>query len=217
MSASRQERRARAAHLGPERRRPEVLDVALGLFRRNGYEATSMEMIARAARVTRPVVYACFPSKGELFRALLDREERRLVRQIAAALPRKPNLSDPEQTLIDGFVGVLTAAHVAPDSWGAIFLSEHTHPEIAARVETARGEVRSRLAELAGPILAARAIADPDGSLGRLVAHLLMGNAEAAARLMLTGTDEWEPRSLGRLVGRMVTPALDVLGSEGSA
>ena len=49
--------RKRAAHLGPERRRPEVLDAALKLFLERGYEGTSMEAIARAAGVTKPVVY----------------------------------------------------------------------------------------------------------------------------------------------------------------
>ena len=40
--------RKRAAHLGPERRRPEVLDAALELFLENGYQGTSMEAVARA-------------------------------------------------------------------------------------------------------------------------------------------------------------------------
>src|ERR687895_691118 len=40
--------RARAAHLGPERRRPLVLDAAFELFLERGYEGTSMESIAEA-------------------------------------------------------------------------------------------------------------------------------------------------------------------------
>jgi len=60
--------RRRAAHLGPERRRPLVLDAAFDLFVKRGYEGTSMEAIAAAAGVTKPVVYDCFPSKEELFR-----------------------------------------------------------------------------------------------------------------------------------------------------
>src|SRR5881275_911507 len=80
--------RQRAAHLGPERRRPLVLDAAFGLFVERGYEGTSMEAIAAAAGVTKPVVYDCFASKEELFAALLRREESRVLGQIAAALPR---------------------------------------------------------------------------------------------------------------------------------
>ncbi len=94
--------RKRAAHLGPERRRPEVLNAALELFLESGYQGTSMEAVARAAGVTKPVVYACFDSKDELFRSLLAREEKRILGEIQAAF-EGIDLSDPETTLIEGF------------------------------------------------------------------------------------------------------------------
>ena len=75
---------ARAAHLGPERRRPMVLDAAFELFLEHGYDGTSMEAVARATGVSKPVVYACYPSKDELFKALLRREEERVLGEIAA-------------------------------------------------------------------------------------------------------------------------------------
>src|SRR4051794_29826353 len=78
-SSHRATHRKRAAHLGPERRRPQVLDAALELFLERGYEGTSMEAVAGAAGVTKPVVYACFAGKDELFRALLRREEERIL------------------------------------------------------------------------------------------------------------------------------------------
>src|SRR5438046_5724801 len=76
------DRRGRAAHLGPERRRPLVLDAAFELFLEHGYDGTSMDAVAHAAGVTKPVVYDCFASKEELFTALLQREERRVLEQI---------------------------------------------------------------------------------------------------------------------------------------
>src|SRR5438128_7131431 len=81
--------RRRAAHLGPERRRPLVLDAALPLFVEHGYPATSMDMIAEAAGVTRPVIYDCFANKEELFTALLERESGRLLENALASLPRE--------------------------------------------------------------------------------------------------------------------------------
>ena len=42
------EGRQRAAHLGPEVRRPLVLDAARHLFVKHGYRGTSMEGIAAA-------------------------------------------------------------------------------------------------------------------------------------------------------------------------
>jgi AcrR family transcriptional regulator len=72
-------KRRRATHLGPERRRPQVLDAALELFLKRGYEGTSMQAVADQAGVTKPVVYACYSSKDALFRALLEREENRIL------------------------------------------------------------------------------------------------------------------------------------------
>src|ERR671925_1626291 len=95
------QRRKRAAHLGPERRRPEVLDAALQLFLEYGYDGTSMQQIGDRAGVTKPVVYACFPAKDELFRALLAREEERILSEIQAAFAQGQP-SDPEQTLVEG-------------------------------------------------------------------------------------------------------------------
>ena len=173
-----------------------------------------MAMIAQAAKVTRPVVYACFPDKKELFKALLDREERRLLGQIISALPKRPNLDAPVETLEQGFRGVLIAASKAPDSWGLIFVTEHGSPEVAKRVERARASVREQLGGLARPILAHRGIADEGGRSSELVATLLFGNAEAGVRLMLNDPEAWTPDELGPLLGRMVAPALDVLAEE---
>ena len=50
--------RVRAAHLGPERRRPQVLDAALKIAVERGSHAVSMEAVAQSMGVTKPVVYA---------------------------------------------------------------------------------------------------------------------------------------------------------------
>src|SRR5437868_5200776 len=105
-AAKAEHHRKRAAHLGPERRRPEVLDAALDLFLEHGYDGTSMQAVADRAGVTKPVVYACFPGKDELFRALLAREEARILAEIQGAF-ENADLADPETTLIDGYTGFL--------------------------------------------------------------------------------------------------------------
>src|SRR5215207_3853981 len=105
--------RPRAAHLGPERRRPQVLDAALALFLERGYDGTSMQAIADRAEVTKPVVYACFPGKDQLFRALLAREEQRILAEIQGAFAAA-DLSDPETTLIEGYIGFLRAVGSSP-------------------------------------------------------------------------------------------------------
>src|SRR5580704_4552460 len=110
-------RRPRAAHLGPERRRPQILDVAFELFVQSGYRATSMDAIAQAAGVSKPVVYACFSSKAELFGELLDREERRMLTQFGVALAAATRLDDVETTLTTGFISMLRAVTDTPEAY----------------------------------------------------------------------------------------------------
>ena len=57
--------RARAEHLGPERRRPQVLDTALEIAAEHGVANVTMALVAERMEVTRPVVYACYSGRGE--------------------------------------------------------------------------------------------------------------------------------------------------------
>ncbi len=204
--------RKRAAHLGPERRRPEVLDAALKLFLEGGYEGTSMEAIAGAAGVTKPVVYACFPGKEELFRALLHREEERILGEIAAAF-EGADLNDPESTLVDGYTAFLGAVAASPEVYRLIFLGEGGgNAAVAKRIQLGREAQVSTLADLARSWLAARGRGGKDVEReARLIGTAIAGIGEYGARLLLSGTDDWTPETLGRELGRLVAAAQDAV------
>jgi AcrR family transcriptional regulator len=198
--------RKRAAHLGPERRRPQVLDAALALFLERGYEGTSMAAIADAAGVTKPVVYACFPGKDELFRALLRREEERILREIQSAFA-DADLSDPEPTLIEGFTGFLRAVAASPDVYKLIFLGEGGgNTAVARRIQRGREAQVETLSRLARGWLRGRNGSRPRISIdarARLLGNAIAGLAESGARLLLSGEDRWTPETLGRELGRL--------------
>ena len=200
--------RKRAAHLGPERRRPEVLDAALKLFLEGGYEGTSMEAVARAAGVTKPVVYACFPGKEELFRALLRREEERILGEIESAFAGA-DLSDPESTLVDGYTAFLGAVASSPEVYRLIFLGEGGgNAAVARRIQLGREAQVKTLSELARTWLAARGT--PEAELdrkARMLGNAIAGIAESGARLLLSGTDDWTSETVGRELGRLVASA----------
>src|SRR3954462_990003 len=144
-------KRKRAPHLGPERRRPEVLDAALKLFLRGGYDGTSMQAVADQAGVTKPVVYACFDSKDELFRSLLRREEERILAEIQGAFA-EADLSDPETTLTEGFIGFLRAVGDSPDVFRLIFMGEGGgNAAVADRIRRGRQAQVDTLSSLARP------------------------------------------------------------------
>src|SRR5215211_1993994 len=141
--------RKRAAHLGPERRRPEVLDAALELFLVGGYHGTSMQAVADKAGVTKPVVYACFESKDELFRSLLRREESRILAEIQGAFV-DADLSDPETTLTEGFIGFLRAVGESPEVYRLIFMGEGGgNAAVADRIQRGRQAQVDALSRLA--------------------------------------------------------------------
>src|SRR5579875_316685 len=93
--------RERAAHLGPDRRRPEVLDAALALIVEDGVDAVTMGALADRLGVTRPVVYACYPGRSAVLEALLAREQQRLLAEVLRALPRTPPSKDPQRMLYE--------------------------------------------------------------------------------------------------------------------
>jgi AcrR family transcriptional regulator len=203
--------RKRAAHLGPERRRPEVLDAALKLFLVSGYDGTSMQAVADEAGVTKPVVYACFSSKDELFRALLAREEERIVGEIQGAFA-DADLSDPETTLVEGFTGFLRAVGESPEVYRLIFLGEGGgNAAVATRIQRGREEQVRRLSELAKGWLESdgngkRSNAEIDKT-ARLLGNSIAGLAESGARLLLSGDDDWTSETLGRELGRLAAAA----------
>jgi AcrR family transcriptional regulator len=190
--------RPRARHLGPKRRRPQVLDVALRLFIDKGYESTSMDEIAGAAGVTKPVVYDCYAGKEELFNALLRREEERVLSQIAAALPAGVDLDDPERTLIEGFTAFFKAVAAAPDSYRVILLGGGgANSAVQRRVRRGRQQQVEAVAGLASRWLEAEGA---DDAAALLVGEAVVSLAEAGARTLLVD-DSWTPESLGQALG----------------
>jgi AcrR family transcriptional regulator len=203
-------KRRRAAHLGPERRRPQVLDAALELFLEHGYDGTSMQAVADQAGVTKPVVYACFAGKDELFRALLAREESRILGEIQSAF-QGADLSDPESTLIEGYTGFLRAVAASPDVYRLIFLGEGGgNAAVARRIQRGREAQIDALAGLARGWLELR----EGGSAGkgkertaRLLGYSIAALAEAGARLLLAESSDWTPETLGPELGRLAAAA----------
>jgi AcrR family transcriptional regulator len=207
--------RVRAEHLGPERRRPQILDVAYGLFFERGYRATSMDEIARAAGVTKPVIYSCFSSKAELFGALLDREERRMLAQFGAALAAGSHPGDVEATLTTGFTSMLRAVADTPEAYRIALLGGGgADALIDTRVR------RGREAQIAAIAAAARVWLDGTmppqrvDAAAQFVGQTLVSIGEAGVRMLLSAPEQWTPETLGRMLGRLAANGFAALTSE---
>src|SRR3954466_6851190 len=77
-----------ANRLPAARRRRQLLGVALEVFAAHGFHATSMDEVATAAGVTKPVLYQHFPSKRALYVELLEDVGNQLLTQLASATDR---------------------------------------------------------------------------------------------------------------------------------
>jgi AcrR family transcriptional regulator len=200
--------RARAAHLGPERRRPLILDAALEVYVEHGYRGTSMQAVADAAGVTKPVVYECFPNKDELLLALLDREEQRLMDAIAESLPSNLLSENVEAVLAAGFTAFLTGAGQAPNSWRVVFESGWTSGSVVAkRVRRAREMVVGQLRELVRQYMALGGIDDIDRK-APVVAELIATISESCARMLVLEHHPWTAAELATYAARILTRGL---------
>lgn len=82
-----------------------LIEVATHLFLKRGFDATSIDAVAEAARVSKPTVYAQYGDKRGLFAAVLRREIARWLAPLAEAAAEMqldgPCEGSVEQRLID--------------------------------------------------------------------------------------------------------------------
>jgi len=76
----------RSARLPRDERRAQLLKAAQEVFVANGYHGAAMDEIAETAHVSKPVLYQHFPSKRELYLALLDNHLSALTDLMMGAL-----------------------------------------------------------------------------------------------------------------------------------
>src|SRR5581483_9781674 len=86
--------------LTAEQRRQQLFSVALELFARRGYRATTMDDIAESAGVTKPLVYQHFSSKRALYLELVNSIAQELVIAVREAVAQAKG---PRQEVEMGF------------------------------------------------------------------------------------------------------------------
>lgn len=154
-------------------RAEQLLDTAEALFADQGYADTSVEDIARAAGITRPIVYQRLGNKEAAYLAVVERVRRDLEeRVVAAALSQ----TDPREQLaagIDAFLGYLEHQ---PRRWTLLYGSSTvTVGELGERLTDARFTtvemIRALLASHAG-----------EGPEIEAFAHLVSGAVEQLGR-----------------------------------
>jgi len=82
-------------------RRSEILQAARNLYERYGYKKTTMDDIAKAARITKPTIYSYFKGKKDILVALVEWEGSRILERGLSGAGEK---ASPEEQLAAMFL-----------------------------------------------------------------------------------------------------------------
>jgi AcrR family transcriptional regulator len=169
-------------------REQQMLATARDLFAQRGYADVTMDEVASAVGVTKPLLYTYFGNKEQLFLAGMQPAAEKLLASVVEAVR---GASTPTAALRDGlhaYFAFLDADHVA---WRVLY--DETLPA-GGEVARAVGSYRDRLARLVtaalpveGPAVEPLAIAilGAAEALGRWWTHTQAMPADRAAELLI--------------------------------
>jgi len=154
-------------------REAQMVAAAERLFSERGYHGVSMDEIAAASGITKPMLYDYFGSKEGLFLACVERARGRLFEEIASAVR---GADEAEAALRAGVEAFLAFANEQRETWTVLFGE-------GGRFNEAAGAIRAEQAGLIAQLL--RELPgwerEPDEEELDALAHVFVGAAEAIA------------------------------------
>lgn len=190
------------------RRRHQLLDVARDLFAARGFHATSMDDVAEAAGVTKPVLYQHFPSKRALYRELLEDVARRLLTEITAAAT---SADTGRQSVQAGFAAYFKFVRENQSAFRLLFGA-------SVRNDAEFAEVAEGVVNLLADAVAEMMAIDVAAEHRRVIAHSLVGIAEAVSRRALFDpTVEQDPEVLAHWTAELAWYGLRGVRTEAEA
>jgi AcrR family transcriptional regulator len=170
--------RRRGIRMPRKARRAQLLDAALEVFVAQGYHSAAMDDIAERAGVSKPVLYQHFPSKLDLYLALLDQTCDTVIDAVREALASSAdNNKHRVQATMDVFYAYVANAGGA---FRLVFESDLVNePAVRERVDRVTHESAESIAAV---------IHDDTGLASEeaeLLAVSLVGMAQVSARFWL--------------------------------
>lgn len=177
-----------------EVRQRQILDAATVVFSRRGFHAASMDDIAEAAGVSKPMIYAYLGSKDDLFTACIRREALRLMEVISAAVPG--GLVPLDERLRRGLLAFFEFVTGYRDGWIVLYRQARVHGSFAGEIARARERI---IVMVAG--LLARSSDEDARARAMPLAHAVVGAAEALSDWGLEHPEETPDALVSRLMG----------------
>ena len=122
-----------------------ILDVAHARFAAHGFAAVTMDDVAAAAGVTKPLLYAYFGNKERLYLACMERAGEAMFATVGAAVS---DATSPADALRRGLHAFFAFVDEDRDAWRVLF--DETLPaggELAARVVAHRERLLALVAQ----------------------------------------------------------------------
>ena len=167
----------RGVRLSRKARRTQLLGAARDVFAAQGYHAAAMDDIADRAGISKPVLYQHFPSKLELYQALLTTYAQDLVARLREAIEAT---SDNEQRVRGAVSAYFDFVAGEGEAFRLVFESDlRGEPEAAAVLDNALADCIDTVAD---------AVTTDSGlnrDRARLLSVGLVGLSQIAARYWL--------------------------------
>jgi len=182
-------------------RREQILDVALDVFATSGFHGASMNDVAEAAGVTKPVLYQHFDSKRDLYKALLDEVGNRLLDSIAKATAEATDGKSQTELGFRAYFRWVSDDHAG---FRLLFGSGTSNDDEFAAAVT---KITAEAAAATAPLIAV----DISESARRTLAHALVGMAEGASRRLVELGDDFDPDQIATEVSTLAWAGLRAL------
>jgi TetR/AcrR family transcriptional regulator len=145
-----------------ERRRAEILDAAEALYIKKGWDAMTVEQVARSARLSRALVYVYFRDKEDLLFAIGERAMHLLRQRFAAAAATRGSGMDQIEAIGRAYIG-----YAAEFPHYFDFCSRFQAQAIATDPSTNEGACKIAGDQVLATVIAAIDVGVRDGSIRR--------------------------------------------------
>jgi AcrR family transcriptional regulator len=179
-----------APRLPREQRREQLLDAAMTVLGGCQLQELSMEAVANAAGVGKPVLYTVFRTRSELVAALLRREHQRGIEQVRAAMPDDLTVLGPTAAYSATVSAFLDVVLENPTRWRLILTMPDSAPhEYRDALRRARSSIVGQAEGLAkAGIALTPALSGLDPVL---LGHTMLSFAEMLGRLAVNDPDTY--------------------------
>lgn len=176
-----------------DQRRDQLLGVAKSVFATRGYRTTSMDTIAEAAGVSKPVLYQHFASKQDLYLALIDSSAFRLDESLGQALD---STSDPHEKIRATFRAYFEFVISHREEFVILFNADVYEAQAQQKIRDLRSRSAARI------VKALMSYSDLTEEQAELLCRALIGTAEVIVK-QIEARDDIEVESAVSLLTQM--------------